>query len=165
MANDLHPHPTTDDVPQPRSGKLMAAALLTFGIAVALYFALGMPGMDHGSGASTHSMAEIDMGSATATHLLVDPTAFAAAITHGAAAVINVQVPYEGEIELTDAFIPYDKISYHLDKLPKDKDAKIVLYCQSGRMSELAGNELIGLGYTNVSHLSGGMIDWKRSGY
>ena len=77
----------------------------------------------------------------------------------------NVHIPYEGELKNTDAFIPYDKIAYNLDKLPKDKGAKIVLYCQSGRMSELAGNELIGLGYTNVSHLSGGMIDWKRRGY
>lgn len=77
----------------------------------------------------------------------------------------NVHIPYEGEIKSTDAFIPYDKIAENLDKLPKNKNAKIVLYCQSGRMSEIAAQELVRLGYTQVSHLSGGMIDWKNIGY
>jgi rhodanese-related sulfurtransferase len=78
---------------------------------------------------------------------------------------VNVHTPYEGEIKKTDAFIPYDKIADNLDKLPKDKKAKIVLYCQSGRMSEIAARELIQLGYTQVTHLSGGMVDWKKNGY
>ena len=77
----------------------------------------------------------------------------------------NVHIPYEGEIKDSDAFIPYDKITDNLDKLPKDKTAKIVLYCQSGRMSEIAAKELVSLGYTQVSHLSGGMIDWKNNAY
>lgn len=76
----------------------------------------------------------------------------------------NVHIPYEGEIKNTDAFIPYDKIADNLDKLPKDKNAKIVLYCQSGRMSEIAARELLRLGYTQVSHLSGGMNEWEREG-
>ena len=78
---------------------------------------------------------------------------------------VNVHIPYVGEIKNTDAFVPYDKITENLDKLPKDKNAKIVLYCQSGRMSETAAKELIQLGYTQVSHLSGGMIEWKQNGY
>lgn len=78
---------------------------------------------------------------------------------------VNVHIPYEGEIQNTDAFIPYDKISENLDKLPKDKNAKIVLYCRSGRMSEIAAQKLVGLGYTQVSYLAGGMIDWETQGY
>jgi len=78
---------------------------------------------------------------------------------------VNVHIPYEGEITNTDALIPFNKIADHLDKLPKDKSAPIVLYCRSGRMSEIAARELLRLGYTRVSHLAGGMNDWKNSGY
>ncbi|MFA4818720.1 MAG: rhodanese-like domain-containing protein [Patescibacteria group bacterium] len=78
---------------------------------------------------------------------------------------VNVHTPYEGEIKNTDVFIPYDKIENNLDKLPSDQNAKIVLYCQSGRMSEIAARELTRLGYTQVAHLPGGMIDWKKNGY
>ena len=78
---------------------------------------------------------------------------------------VNVHTPYEGEIGNTDAFVVFDKIAENLNKLPKNKDEKIVLYCQSGRMSEIAAQELARLGYSRVSHLKGGMIAWKNSGY
>lgn len=79
--------------------------------------------------------------------------------------LVNVHIPYEGEIKKTDAFIPYNKITENLDKLPKNKRTKIVLYCRSGRMSGIATRELVRLGYTQVSHLSGGMIDWEKNAY
>ena len=78
---------------------------------------------------------------------------------------VNVHIPYEGEIAQTDAFIPFDEIAENLDRLPKDRSAEIVLYCRSGRMSEIAATDLAARGFTNVSHLSGGMIDWQRSGH
>lgn len=79
--------------------------------------------------------------------------------------LINTHVPYEGEIEGTDLFIPYNEIRNHLDKLPKDKSAKIIVYCMSDRMSNIAARELVKLGYTDVLNLEGGMISWKDSGY
>lgn len=78
--------------------------------------------------------------------------------------LINVHTPYEGEIAKTDLFVDYDKIDQVQDKLPKDKSTKIILYCQTGRMSGLAAKKLAELGYTNVSHLSGGMVAWKKAG-
>ena len=79
-------------------------------------------------------------------------------------AFINVHIPYEGEIANTDAFVPYNKIDKNLDKLPADKNAKIVLYCRSGRMSTLAAETLIRLGYANVWNVDGGMIAWEALG-
>jgi len=77
---------------------------------------------------------------------------------------VNVHVPDADEIEGADAFIPFDRIAENLDKLPAGKNAKIVLYCRNGRMSEIAAQALVKLGYRDVSHLSGGMIAWAESG-
>jgi rhodanese-related sulfurtransferase len=78
---------------------------------------------------------------------------------------INVHIPYQGEIEGTDLFIPYNEIKKNLNKLPSDKDAKIVLYCRSDRMSIIAAQTLVTLGYSNIWILEGGMVGWKRAGF
>jgi rhodanese-related sulfurtransferase len=77
---------------------------------------------------------------------------------------VNVHIPYEGEIEPTDAQIPYDQTPQQLSQYPADKNAKIVLYCRSGRMSSMAAKELIKAGYTNVWNLDGGMAAWEVQG-
>jgi rhodanese-related sulfurtransferase len=79
---------------------------------------------------------------------------------------VNTHVPYEGEIDGTDAFIPYEGNGpQRLGDYPADKGAKIVLYCRSGRMSEIVAEELVAAGYTNVWNLAGGMVAWEAAGY
>lgn len=77
--------------------------------------------------------------------------------------VVNVHIPYQDEIEDTDANIAFNDIDALTEALP-DKNAPIVLYCRSGNMSEQATRDLIELGYTQVYDVPGGMNAWQSSG-
>jgi len=79
--------------------------------------------------------------------------------------LINVHIPYAGEIPQTDLFIPYNEIEQNTDRLPEDKSAKLVLYCRSGPMSATAVKSLVKLGYTRVFDVQGGMRAWQAAGY
>lgn len=119
----------------------------------------------------------IAVGAACSTVPAVPPTPSAAAmyqtitIDEFAAAldqpdvytVINVHIPYEGEVPNTDDQIPYHDIDALTTALP-DRNAPIILYCRSGSMSEEASRALVALGYTSVVDVPGGMNAWMASG-
>ncbi len=79
--------------------------------------------------------------------------------------LVNVHVPYEGEIDGTDLFLPYDQAAAEMNKLPNDKGAKIVVYCRSDRMSTIAAEVWADAGYTNLYELDGGFEAWEAAGY
>jgi rhodanese-related sulfurtransferase len=79
--------------------------------------------------------------------------------------VINVHVPYEGDIPGTDTSIPYNNVDAIDTYLHQDHCADVVLICKSGGMSYSAGLDLIGRGYLRVRDLSGGFTAWKNAGY
>jgi len=60
---------------------------------------------------------------------------------------------------LVNVHIPY------MSKLPADKGAKIVVYCRSGMMSDVAAKTLTRFGYTDIRDVDGGMAAWEKEGY
>lgn len=58
--------------------------------------------------------------------------------------------------------IPIGVLGKRLDELNKHKDRSIVVYCQSGNRSVMAGNLLVKHGFTQVNNLKGGIIAWQN---
>lgn len=56
--------------------------------------------------------------------------------------------------------IPDTEIEKSAPEKLMNKNAKILVYCRSGRRSAIAAKKLIEMGYTNVLDF-GGIIDWK----
>ena len=77
--------------------------------------------------------------------------------------LVNVHIPFDGEIKGTDLNIPYNQINRIVEAIP-DRDSRIVIYCRSGSMSAAAAKELASLGYVNITELVGGYNAWQRAG-
>jgi rhodanese-related sulfurtransferase len=60
-------------------------------------------------------------------------------------------------------FLDYEKFNYK-NPLPIDKNATIVVYCSVGYRSERIGEELLAMGYKNITNLYGGIFDWVNKG-
>lgn len=156
------------DAAETRSKVLVIVGSLSIAV-VALYFSLGMPGMDHGD-----SMSSMNHTSSTSptnrlvdderTVRVLDAARFAAETKTKNAVLVNVHVPFEGSIEGTQLSIPFDTVAEAVSVLPIDRDTPLLVYCRSGRMSKIATAELVRLGYRDVSDLAGGMIAWEASG-
>jgi rhodanese-related sulfurtransferase/rubrerythrin len=55
--------------------------------------------------------------------------------------------------------IPLGELEARQDELERDK--KIIIYCRSGRRSMAAAITLCGLGFKDVHHLTGGILNWR----
>ena len=93
----------------------------------------------------------------------ISPEDFEPLLEDADTTVVNVHVPYDGELPSTDLFVAYDEIAVAAE-LPDDRDAVLAVYCLTGRMSRGAAGTLVDLGYERVVELDGGMVAWEASG-
>ena len=73
---------------------------------------------------------------------------------------VRTKEEYDGGHIPNSLLIPYDEIEAKAATLLPDKNASIIVYCRSGRRSEIAAKSLMKLGYTNAADM-GAISDWK----
>lgn len=75
--------------------------------------------------------------------------------------ILDVRTPEEfQEKHIFDAvLLPLEKVSYEAENVIPDKNAKVLVYCRSGKRSKDASYILAQKGYKNVLEF-GGIIDW-----
>lgn len=55
------------------------------------------------------------------------------------------------------------EIKSRIEKLCKDKETKILLYCNTGISTNAAANQLVQLGYSNLYSIGGGIRAWQQA--
>ena len=82
--------------------------------------------------------------------------------------LIDVRSPEEhvtGVIPGTDLNIDYRSIEQRHREIGAGLEDHIVVYCQSGRRSNIAAETLADLGYTHVYNVEGSVNAWTQAGY
>lgn len=79
--------------------------------------------------------------------------------------LINVHIPYAGEITGTDASIAYSDVDAIEAHLGGDIGAPAVLYCLTGPMSAQAAAALVSRGYCQIYDVPEALTGWASAGY
>jgi phage shock protein E len=79
--------------------------------------------------------------------------------------VRTIEEHERGAIPGTDLNIDYREIGRRHRELGVGLDDHIVVYCQSGKRSNIAADTLRDLGYKNVYNIRGSMNAWLQAGY
>ena len=116
--------------------------------------------------ATDESTAKLDVGQSTimqtGTYKKISPAEAKALIDGGNVIILDVRTQGEfdeGHIKGA-VLLPDYEIGAKAAKVLPDKDAKILVYCRTGRRSALAAKELIVMGYTDVLDFGGLQTDW-----
>jgi rhodanese-related sulfurtransferase len=102
--------------------------------------------------------------SAGAPWNVITPVQLHDMMAEGDVYLVNVHVPFEGDIPGTDASIPYTDIAERLNELPFGTQP-VVIYCRSGNMSTQAAQAMVAAGAPPFSELGGGFYAWQDAGY
>jgi len=88
----------------------------------------------------------------------------AAELRDQGALMLDVREPSEwDEFHMPDAtWIPLGQLASRVNELPKDQE--IVVVCRSGNRSQEGRDILLRAGFTNVTSMAGGMLQWRSMG-
>ena len=70
----------------------------------------------------------------------------------------------EGHIEGA-SLLPLSEFQQKYESVLKEKDAKIVMQCRSGKRSMDACMFLLSKGYSDLNNLEGGILAWTQAGF
>ncbi|MCW6035669.1 rhodanese-like domain-containing protein [Spirulina subsalsa FACHB-351] len=95
----------------------------------------------------------------------LDPATLYAALEQDKVYLIDVREPSEFAGERIHGATRVSLSSFEADRIPQDAQKQLVLYCQHGNRSSQAAQKLFMAGFEKVSHLEGGLNNWKQQGY
>jgi phage shock protein E len=72
---------------------------------------------------------------------------------------VRTQEEFDGGHIKDAVLLPDTDVAQKAETVLPDRNARILVYCRSGRRSGLAAHALVDLGYTEVYDF-GGIIDW-----
>ena len=72
---------------------------------------------------------------------------------------VRTQEEFDGGHIINAILLPDYEVAEKADSILTDKNQMILIYCRTGRRSEISAKELIEMGYTNVYDF-GGIVDW-----
>lgn len=77
--------------------------------------------------------------------------------------LVDVREPHELKICTLsyNLHIPLGDLRFRLDELEPFKEKDIIVYCRSGRRSNMAAMFLTELGFSTVRNLKGGVLAWS----
>ena len=118
---------------------------------------LGLTGlMATGTACGTRAESFKDISTEEAEHLIKEPGTF----------LLDVRTAeeYAAERLAKATLVPVQVLASQLDKLPKDKERPILLYCRSGHRSGVAADLLAKQGYKKLYNMRGGIMAWSSEG-
>jgi phage shock protein E len=79
--------------------------------------------------------------------------------------ILDVRTPEEWEeYHIADStLIPLDELEARVDEVPRDQE--VVVVCRSGNRSQQGRDILLNAGFTDVSSMKGGLVDWQAQSY
>lgn len=113
-----------------------------------------------GGDAATPAAESPEPAADEAGYTVLDPAGLQQLMSDEDVYLVNVHVPYEGELPDTDAFIPYTEIADRVGELPFEGQT-VVIYCRSGNMSTEAANAMVAAGAPHFYELGGGWYAWQ----